>query len=68
VDAIARAQLAEVEQRLDRLASLKRELERMIEQCSGGRIPDCRVIEALGEPGPGLADDAPAGPAPWARR
>jgi IS5 family transposase len=36
-----------VEQRLTRLSVLKAELERMIEQCAGGRVRDCRIIEAL---------------------
>jgi DNA-binding transcriptional MerR regulator len=49
VDAIARAQLAAVEQRLDRLVALKTELERMLSQCSGGRIADCRIIDSLGD-------------------
>lgn len=48
-DLIARAQLAEVEARISRLTALKAELERMIEQCAGGQIRDCRVIEALGD-------------------
>ena len=48
-DAIARAQLAEVESRLARLMALKAELERMVVQCAGGRIADCRVIEVLGD-------------------
>lgn len=48
-DAIARTQLAEVERRLERLTSLKTELERMIALCSGGNISDCRVIEALSD-------------------
>ncbi len=48
-DAIARAQLAEVESRLARLRVLKAELERMVAQCAGGRIADCRVIEVLGD-------------------
>ncbi|MEQ9329503.1 MAG: helix-turn-helix domain-containing protein [Rhodospirillales bacterium] len=48
-DRIAKAQLGEVERRIDRLTSLKAELESMIEQCSGGRISDCRVIESLGD-------------------
>ena len=47
-DVIARAQLAEVESRLARLTALKGELERMVVQCAGGRIADCRVIEVLG--------------------
>lgn len=49
VDAIARTQLEEVEQRIGRLVALKKELERMIAQCSGGHIADCRVIESLGD-------------------
>lgn len=48
-DVIARAQLAEVESRLGRLTALKGELERMVVQCAGGRIADCRVIEVLGD-------------------
>jgi len=46
-DAIARAQLAEVEARIARLEALRSELERMIADCAGGRIAECRVIEAL---------------------
>jgi DNA-binding transcriptional MerR regulator len=48
-DAIARAQLAHVERRIEHLQALKLELHRMIDQCSGGRISDCRVIEVLGD-------------------
>lgn len=48
-DAIAQVQLAEVKRRIARLEALKEELERMIRQCEGGRIADCRVIEALGD-------------------
>lgn len=47
-DAIAKAQLAEVESRIARLTALKAELERMVVQCAGGKIADCRVIEVLG--------------------
>ena len=49
VDAIASSQLKEVEQRIGRLMALKEELERMIAQCSGGHIANCRVIESLGD-------------------
>ena len=48
-DAIAKAQLAEVESRLSRLTVLKAELERMVVQCAGGQIADCRIIEVLGD-------------------
>lgn len=46
-DRIARVQLQAVESRIARLNSLKLELERMIEQCKGGTIAECRVIEVL---------------------
>jgi Cu(I)-responsive transcriptional regulator len=49
VDSIARAQLINVESRIARLQALKTELERMIAQCDGGRIADCRVIEVLAD-------------------
>ncbi len=48
-DAIARTQLSAVERRISRLQSLKSELERMIEQCKGGRIAGCHVIETLAD-------------------
>lgn len=56
-DAIAKAQLEDVERRIQRLHALRRELERMIEQCKGGRIADCRVIEVLGDHSLCEADD-----------
>ena len=49
VDAIARAQLGDVEQRITYLQALRSELKRMVEQCRGGRIADCRVIEVLSD-------------------
>ena len=49
VDSIARAQLLAVEGRIARLQALKTELERMVDQCAGGAISDCRVIEVLGD-------------------
>ena len=48
-DAIAKAQLAAVEARIARLTALKGELERMVAQCAGGSIADCKVIEVLGD-------------------
>lgn len=48
-DAIAKAQLSEVDRRIERLQALRCELRRMIAQCAGGRIADCRVIEVLGD-------------------
>lgn len=48
-DEIARRQLKSVEGRIKRLQALRAELERMVAQCSGGRIADCRVIEVLAD-------------------
>ena len=48
-DAIAKAQLKEVEHRIARLESLKGELENMIDQCKGGKISSCRVVEVLSD-------------------
>ena len=59
-DAIARAQLVEVESRLARLTTLKAELERMVRQCAGGSIADCRVIEVLGDHALCATDHRPA--------
>ena len=47
-DAIAPVQLADVKARIERLKALQGELERMVTQCAGGSIKDCRVIEVLG--------------------
>ena len=46
-DSIARRQLKQVEQRLKRLQALKTELKRMIAECQGGEVADCRVLEVL---------------------
>lgn len=47
VDAIAQHHLEQVHARIDRLQSLAEELERIIESCAGGRIPACRILEAM---------------------
>lgn len=48
-DGIARRQLRQVESRLSRLRALRRELKRMIAQCHGSKIAECRVIEVLAD-------------------
>jgi DNA-binding transcriptional MerR regulator len=48
-DQIARARLAEVEQKLFRLSALKQELQRMVDHCATGRVSGCRVIEILAD-------------------
>ena len=56
-DRIARTQLREVELRMVRLAALKAELQRMITECRGGRVTECRVIEVLANHKNCLYDD-----------
>ena len=46
-DEIAKARLAEVERRIASLIALRKELEKMINECARGRVAECRVIEAL---------------------
>jgi Cu(I)-responsive transcriptional regulator len=46
-DRIAQIHLRDVEQRIARLRALQTELRRMIAECSGGRIADCRIMEVL---------------------
>lgn len=50
-DAIAKARLIEVEQRIRSLMALKAELELMVEGCGHGRVDQCRVIEVLADHG-----------------
>ena len=47
---IARQHLTDVEQRIKQLRALRVELARMIVECGkGGRVADCRILEALGD-------------------
>jgi len=48
-DEIARARLAEVEQRIASLTALRAELERMVSECRSRKIAECRVIETLAD-------------------
>lgn len=47
VDVIARSHLADVDSKIKRLQGMKKELKRMIEQCAGDQVADCRIIEVL---------------------
>lgn len=49
IDEVARAHLADVEARIERLEALRTELRRMIRQCSGGRVADCRIIQVVAD-------------------
>ncbi len=49
-DKIATRHLAAVEQRIRQLTALKRELKQMLDDCRGGCVAECRVIESLATP------------------
>ncbi len=49
VDQIAREHLREVESKIRRLQCLEKELQRMISECAGDRVSDCRIIEVLAD-------------------
>ncbi|TDR89812.1 MerR family transcriptional regulator [Enterovirga rhinocerotis] len=46
-DGIALRHLAEIDSKIARLTALRAEVARMTEQCSHGRVAECRVIEVL---------------------
>lgn len=48
-DRIAKARLAEVEERIASLNALRAELQRMVEECASGRVAECRVVETLAD-------------------
>ncbi|PKP88033.1 MAG: transcriptional regulator [Alphaproteobacteria bacterium HGW-Alphaproteobacteria-17] len=47
VRALAARHLLAVDERLARMAQLRCELARIVELCDGGRVSECRVIEAI---------------------
>ena len=47
MDEIAKRHVSDVRQRIKRLKSLEKELNRMIKECSANRVADCRVMEVL---------------------
>ncbi|HMN74283.1 MAG TPA: helix-turn-helix domain-containing protein [Rhodoblastus sp.] len=47
VDEIARRHVHAIDDRIARLASLRRELQRALDTCQQGKVGECRVIEAL---------------------
>jgi len=49
VDAIARGHLKEVERKIAALQVMQAELKRMITNCSGETISDCRIIKVLAD-------------------
>ena len=55
-DRIATGHLQAVRAKIARLEQLQAELTRMIAQCQGGQISDCRIIEALSDHASGPPD------------
>ncbi|SHI40027.1 DNA-binding transcriptional regulator, MerR family [Roseomonas rosea] len=51
VDGIARAHLAEIDDRIARLTALRGEISRMTECGAHGKVGDCRVIQVLADHG-----------------
>lgn len=49
VDGIARQHLEQVRSRIARLRVLEAELQRMVNQCRGGEVEDCRILEVLSD-------------------
>jgi DNA-binding transcriptional MerR regulator len=49
VDSVAHRHLHAVQSRIERLQGLEAELQRMIEECRGGRVSNCRIIEVLSD-------------------
>jgi DNA-binding transcriptional MerR regulator len=47
VDGIASKHLQQIEARIELLQKLADELRSMVSQCRGGRVAECRIIEAL---------------------
>lgn len=47
VDEIAARHLVEIEEKIHHLHALEAELRRLLASCRGGKVGECRVIEAL---------------------
>lgn len=60
VDTIARQHLRGVQERMMRLRSMERELKRMIRECDGGVVADCKIIEVLADHSACLSDRHPS--------
>ncbi len=63
VDKIARQHLRSVQERMKRLRSMERELQRMIRECDGDIVAECRIIEVLADHSECLSDKHPSGKA-----
>jgi DNA-binding transcriptional MerR regulator len=52
IDQMARTQLGDVRSKIKDLCALEAQLTALLDQCAGGKVSDCRIIEAL-QAGPG---------------
>jgi Cu(I)-responsive transcriptional regulator len=44
---VAQEHLANIEQKISDLANLKRRLSTLVSSCNGGKVADCRILDAL---------------------
>lgn len=51
IDEIARRHIAEIDQRIAHLTTLRAELQHTLDECGRGKVCDCRVIETLADSG-----------------
>lgn len=66
-DKITARHLAAVDQRISQLTTLRGELARMLDDCRGGCVADCRVLESLGIPSDRPTTRRPVLPQPEGR-
>ena len=48
-DRIASSHLAAIDTKINRLQRLQSELKNLVNQCRGGQVSDCRILEALSD-------------------
>lgn len=56
IDAIASRHLSKVDEKIAQLSLLQTELSRMVDQCQGGTVETCRVVEILSDHGECLSE------------
>lgn len=49
IDELVQGRLQEVDERIDRLTRLRKELASMLQSCRHGTVADCRVVEVLSD-------------------
>lgn len=57
VDAVAREHSAIIAERIACLKKLKQELDRVVQECAGGRTADCRIIQMLASDDAAMTDE-----------